>query len=258
MLEFTENILRYYALFDAFNENQENFEHIDILCRIYETTKEELSVSIAEYTNSQNPVQSRDIRSNDFTQKKLEKELLTLGYYYERKKGQYSGRPKAKRIDAEKAGQALLAFFSKLPAEAKNHKKIIFAEKYEEVFSDNVTADSVLIVMKLFNEIESKKMKKKSRIMSDPKIYDEEAFILFSTHYILYAISQLADRQKLAKTQDNYSELIGMYDKAVELIKRAVSDERSKNENREKYLHGVFFKSNKPKIFIQKYLDEGE
>jgi hypothetical protein len=75
-----------HALFDAFLENDENFEHIDILCRIYETNKEELSVSIAEYTNSQNPVKSRDIRSNDYIQKKLEKELLALGYFYERKK----------------------------------------------------------------------------------------------------------------------------------------------------------------------------
>src|SRR5258706_6297314 len=147
-----------HALFDAFSENAENFEHIDILCRIYETNKEELSVSIAEYTNSQNPVKSRDIRSNDYIQKKLEKELLALGYYYERKKGQYVGKPKAKRLDAEKVGQALFAFINKMPAEAKNDKKLIFADKYEEVFSDQITADTVLTVMRLFNEIETKKL----------------------------------------------------------------------------------------------------
>lgn len=117
----------------------------------------------------------------------------------------FSGKRKSKRIDAEKAGQALLAFFSKMPAEAKNNKKIIFAEKYEEVFSDQVTADSVLIVMKLFNEIESRKRKKKNEIMSDPKLYDDEAFILFSTHYILYMISELADQQKIPKNQCNCS-----------------------------------------------------
>src|SRR5258706_1820387 len=147
-----------HALWDAYSENDENFEHIDILCRIYETTTAELSVSIAEYTNSQNPVQSRDIRSNDFVQKKLERELLALGYFYERKKGQYVGKPKVKRFDAEKVGQALFAFINKMPAEAKNDKKLIFAEKYDEVFTDQITADAVLAVMRLFNEIETKKL----------------------------------------------------------------------------------------------------
>jgi hypothetical protein len=243
-----------HALFDAYSENDENFEHIDILCRIYETNKEELSVSIAEYTNSQNPVKSRDIRSNDYIQKKLEKELLVLGYFYERKKGQYVGKPKTKRLDAEKVGQALFAFINKMPAEAKNDKKLIFADKYEEVFSDQITADSVLTVTRLFNEIENRKATKKNLLLDNPQTYDDESFILYATYYMLYVISELAEKKSISKTQQSYSELVSLYDDAIVMIKQAVQDEKSSLGIKEKYIHGVFFKSNKPKLHIQKML----
>lgn len=243
-----------HALFDAFVENEENFDHIDILCRIYETSKDELTVSIAEFTNSQNPVTSRDIRSNDYVQKKLEKELQALGYYYERKKGQHVGKSKSKRLDAEKVGQALFAFLTKMPAEAKNDKKLIFSDKYDEVFSDQITADFVLTVARLYNEIEARKKKRKTEIMSDSEIYEQESFILYSTHYLLYVISEFADLNGIPKNQSSYAQLIGFYETALELIKQAISEERSDPGIKGKYLHGVFFKSNRPKLHIQKLL----
>ncbi len=243
-----------HALFDAFAEKDDNFEHIDILCRIYETSKEELSISIAEYTNSQNPVKSRDIRSNDYIQKKLEKELLALGYLYERKKGQYSGKPKAKRLDAEKVGQALFAFINKMPAEAKNDKKLIFAEKYEEIFSDQINADLVLTVMRLFNEIEARKAKKKKALLDNTKNYENESYILFASYYLLYTISELAEIKNITKDQQSLPKLIELYDDATTLIRKAIKEEKSSNERKEKYVHGAFFKGNKPKMLIQKLL----
>ncbi|MBD1836941.1 AIPR family protein [Coleofasciculus sp. FACHB-501] len=75
-----------HALHEAFLEDSSKFEDIEILCRIYETKNTVLSTSIAEYTNSQNPVKSRDVRSIDFIQQKLEQEFLAKGLYYERKK----------------------------------------------------------------------------------------------------------------------------------------------------------------------------
>lgn len=146
-----------HALFDAYCENSTDFEQIEVLCRIYETNDAELSTTIAEYTNSQNPVKIRDIRSNDYIQKKLETELQAKGYFYERKKNQHADKPKAKRIDMEKAGQALMAFYNEMPAEAKDNKPLIFGDKYEDVFNDDVTADRVIAVSSLLDEIENKK-----------------------------------------------------------------------------------------------------
>jgi hypothetical protein len=142
-----------------------------------------------------------------------------------------------------------------MPAEAKNNKKLIFAEKYDDVFTDQITADSVLTVIRLLNEIEARKMKRKAEILANPQIYDDEAFIIYATHYILYAISELADLQDIEKTQQSYQQLIGLYDKSIELIKKAVEKERASLGIKEKYLHGVFFKSNKPKLQMQKSLN---
>jgi hypothetical protein len=178
-----------HALFDAFKENPNKFDSMEVLCRIYETRNEELSTNIAEYTNSQNPVKSRDIRSNDYVQKKLEKEMESLGYFYERKKSQFAGNPKPKRIDAEKAGQALLAFYNKMPAEAKDAKRVIFAEKYDDIFTDELTADSVLLVVDIFNEIERRKLQRKKDIFADLTNYENESFILHSSYYIVLDIN---------------------------------------------------------------------
>jgi AIPR protein len=146
-----------HTLYEAFQENQEQLENVDLLCRIYETRSGELSTNIAEYTNSQNPAISRDIRSIDYAQQKLESELLTKNLYYERKKNQYAGQPRSSRIDAEKLGQVLFAFYNKMPAEAKNKKRLIFAEKYEEIFNDNINADRALLAYRLFEKIEEYK-----------------------------------------------------------------------------------------------------
>jgi len=90
--------------------------------------------------------------------------------------------------------------------------------------------------------------------MNDPQLYEDEALILFSSHYLLYVISELADRKGINKDQQSYAQLIGLYDPAMELLKQAVIEERTSLGIKEKYLHGVFFKSNKPKLYIQKTL----
>jgi hypothetical protein len=242
-------------LFDAFKENPENFDSMDVLCRIYETRNEELSTDIAEYTNSQNPVKSRDIRSNDYVQKKLERELEVSGYFYERKKGQFAGKPKAKRIDAEKAGQALLAFYNKTPAEAKDAKRIIFAEKYDDIFTDQATADAVLLAVEIFNEVEKRKLQRKRDILADLTNYEDESFILHSSYYIMFVISELADIRQISKKYSNYSVIMALYDEAVELIRRSIRVEKESLEGyKETYTHRMFFKGDRPKLHLEDLL----
>jgi hypothetical protein len=175
-----------HSLYEAFLEDSEKISDIEILCRICEVKDSVLSTRIAEYTNSQNPVKSRDIRSVDFIQLSLEKELSSLDRYYERKKNQYSNKPKDKRIDAEKAGQVLMALFNRSPYEAKNRKGLIFGDKYEEVFNEEVNADRVLLAHSLFESIESSKNKMKNEIVNDPILFEEKSYVIHASYYILY------------------------------------------------------------------------
>lgn len=241
-----------HALYDAFVETPDVFRNIDILCRIYETSNEQLSINIAEATNSQNPVTSRDIRANDSLQKKLDKELERLGYFYERKKSRYAGKPWRKRIDAEKAGQALMAFYNKMPGEAKDKKKIIFGELYNTVFSDEITADSIILAFNLYQEIEQRKLKEKTRILESARKYNEGSFILHSTYYIMYAISELADIGSIPKNTQNYNKLIELYDESIRLIKDAIRAEKKNLKGyKEKYNHREFFKGTRPKEYLE-------
>ncbi len=241
-----------HALFEAFQENPEKFEDMEILCRIYQTTNQGISTSIAEYTNSQNPVKSRDIRSNDWVQKKLERELLARDFYYERKKGQHQDKQRSRRIDAEKAGQVLMSFFNGLPAEAKDNKRLIFGDKYEDVFNDSVTADSVLLPLSLFERIETERKHAWSEIVKDPTIYFETSFVLHSSYYILYLLRKLADLKEINLELSNEAKIGALYPQARKLIRDAVELERQEMSKRqEPYSDRVFFKGNRPK----KHLD---
>ena len=239
-----------HALFEAFKDDSTKFESIDLLCRIYETRNEDLSTNIAEYTNSQNPVKSRDIRSNDYIQKKLEKELEVLGYFYERKKAQHSRKPKDKRLDAEKVGQALLAFYNLMPAEAKDKKRIIFAEKYDDIFSDSTTAEAVLLAVDIFNYVEEKKSEQKKKILNNLNTSEEDiSYILHSTYYIIYMMSVLAEREGVEKVLAKKEEILSLYDEANQLIRNAVKKEKESLEGyKENYTHRIFLKGNRPKI----------
>jgi hypothetical protein len=140
-----------HALSEAYKENQDRLSGVELLCRLYETKNLKVSSKIAECTNSQNPVKGRDIRSIDLIQIKLEKEFEVLDMFYERKKNQFVTEAKERRIDSEKCGQVMLAFYEYMPQEAKNKKGMIFGEKYDQLFSDETTADRLLLPIDYLN-----------------------------------------------------------------------------------------------------------
>ncbi len=242
-----------HALYEAFLENSEQLEYVDLLCRIYETKSSSLSTNIAEYTNSQNPVSSRDIRSIDYAQQKLETEFFAKGLYYERKKNQYSGQPRHLRIDAEKAGQVLFAFYNKMPAEAKNKKRLIFAEKYEDIFNDSINADKVILPYRLFDRIEEAKNRRKAEILTLPDHeYEDESFILYASYYILYFLGEMADHQGIEKISANLNDIWNLYPEAIEIVRKLINREKTfLSGHKDTYTHAKFFVSSKPKKYFE-------
>ncbi|MBW4487415.1 MAG: AIPR family protein [Trichocoleus desertorum ATA4-8-CV12] len=213
-----------HALYEAFLEDSSKLTNIQLLCRIYETKEPSLSSSIAEYTNSQNPVKNRDVRSIDFVQQKIEQEFLAMDYYYERKHNQHFGKPKHKRIDAEKAGQFLMAFYNKMPLEAKDRKKFIFTEKYyEEIFNDDINADKILLPYKLCEKIELEKKVVRRNLSFQP----EKSFVLHSSYYILYILHELSRQRSIEFRFENLQKIQGFYDEALEILRKAMNLERS-------------------------------
>ncbi|MEK6926672.1 MAG: AIPR family protein [Nanoarchaeota archaeon] len=249
-----------HALFEAFQEDPSKFENMTILCRIYETRNKELSTNIAEYTNSQNPVNTRDIRSIDYNQIKLEKEFEAINYYYERKKGQYSNKPKNKRLDAEKVGQVLMAFYHKMPSEAKDKKRLIFAEKYEEIFDDAITANKILLPFFLFNNIENKKSRLRAEIFDKDNIdvdkYKRNGPLLYSSYWILYVLHEIAVYKKIDLIKENYEEIDCFYPIACQIINDIWNEEiKDEKEPSKIFAYEPFFKKNQPMKYIDKIFD---
>ena len=243
------------SIFEAYKENPSEFKKVNILCRIYETSNEELSTKIAEYTNSQNPVKSRDIRSIDYYQEMLEKQLATKGYFYERKKNQFKDQPKAKRIDSEAAGQILCAFYNDMPVEAKNKKAIIFGEKYDDIFHDSLDANQLLLAWKVSEYVEQRKKEKRLEISNlSEEDQEKEIFIVYASAYILFIIKYLAEQNDIDLSLEKFPEIINLYDSSVEQLEELIVAEESidtQNINRTN-----FFKSNKIKISFLNKLEQ--
>lgn len=241
-----------FALHEAFRDDPVALGNVDILCRIYETKHTELGVRIAEYTNTQNPVKGRDIRSIDPVQQKLDAEFLAKGYFYERKKNQYLGKPRHLRLDAEKAGQALSALFNQQPADAKQDRQAIFGKKYENIFNDTVDADRVLLAYKLYESINSKKNAAKARLFTmDPDLYATESFILYASYHILYVLGDLAGRDGVPLIYANFSEIRDYYDEAVQIIRNLIEAEQ---KTAQRFALTTFFKSNKLVKLVKDYI----
>lgn len=236
-----------HALFEAFKSDPQRFRHVELLCRVYETDKADLSGSIAEYTNSQNPVESRDIRSNDFVQRKLEKELALRGFYYERKAGMHAGKPARTRIDAEKSGQVLLAMYHSMPAEAKDNKKLIFGEKYGTIFHQDLTADQLLLALQLFERID----KQRKIAQAEEAAAD---FLPHSSYYILFTMALIAKSKNMPLTFTNIESIWSFYGEAVSFVAKAVEKEKNTVRKKDTYNHRLFFKGNRPKTYISEFV----
>ena len=228
-----------HALFDAFREQPSSIEHVELLCRIYETTDAELSSRIAERTNSQTPVKTRDIQSIDIVQIKLEKQFEALGLYYERKRNQHVMKSKDKRIDAERCGQVSLAFYHKMPLEAKNRKALIFGDKYDDIFSDETTADILLLPLRLFENIEGQRTL---------NAHGQNAWLRYASYHLLYAIRLLADSKQLSLDASNLERFWKFYPKAKSMLR--VARKAAKKRQRDEFEDVLYFKSGAAKADI--------
>lgn len=87
------------------NENHQAY----LLLRLYQLPRDnrDLVQKITYATNSQNPVDLRDLRANDDRQQKLEMDIQQLGFNYRRKRSESNSKPR--EITSGIAAEAVLA-----------------------------------------------------------------------------------------------------------------------------------------------------
>ncbi|HYD69777.1 AIPR family protein [Azospirillum sp.] len=183
-----------HALFEVHKTDPDRVKDIYLLVRIYETRNAEIVLKIAEATNTQTPIKSRDLRANHPIQRRLEKGFLALGYYYERKRGQYADNHADKRIDALRAGQTYLAYYLGEPDRAKTQSDQIFGSMYHLIFNDDITEQKILCCVLLAKIIEEEKKTVKKRIKRNMSRRDDDEFIIEGSFHILYVVGLLCRR----------------------------------------------------------------
>jgi hypothetical protein len=185
------------CLFEAAKEQKEKIEDVILLVRIIETSSEDVKMSIAETTNSQTPINVRDLRSNDRQQRQLEEAFADLGYYYERKSGQHASKDSSKRVDALSAGQAYLAYGIGLPETAKKDRGRVFGDLYDTVFSEDLSANKLLTSFKLIGLVNEKKKEIRNKIRAGSSLESGEMSLIDGSFHVLFAIRQICNRDSI-------------------------------------------------------------
>lgn len=125
-----------------------DFSQCFVLVRLYELPGEEHEEMLADITfatNSQNPVDLRDLRANEKHQKQLETAVEQLGYIYKRKRD--SGVAFGDSIPSSVAAEAVFSIWKKQPHIAKYKRNELFGKFYNDIFNSLNAAQLIIAVL---------------------------------------------------------------------------------------------------------------
>ncbi|HOO97591.1 MAG TPA: AIPR family protein [Caldisericia bacterium] len=239
------------VLFDVHKKNPEILEDVLVLVRICETSDSTLQQKISETTNTQNQVKTRDLRSNDDIQQKLEREFLNeFNLFYERKKNQHRDKNKDCVIDAEKVAQVYLAYTGR-PSDARDKKRMIWEDYYEQVFNSQISAKDLLEPYEIYKIIEKEKNFITSQKRQKNRISDHLEYVPIGSLHILFAAKLINERKG---GTINTTECIEKAKRVVyELI---VNERKDKGDKGASYSHNQFFKEKATDTKIKDYIGD--
>lgn len=155
---------------------------------------QKLYSKIAEATNSQKPINPRDLKSNSPEMKMLQRWLGKEGVYLEIKRGEKKKR-NGRNIKNDELGQLLLSFGYQQPGTARNGKRSIFENKplYNKLYRVNYEKDPnkkefILDLIKLsedYSNIEAD-------FKSGTKIAEDDKNILSNAKYVIFSLLGLS------------------------------------------------------------------
>lgn len=126
-----------------------------VLIRLYKLPKpnEDLVLKITHATNSQNPVDLKDLRANDERQLRLEQSIQDLGFVYRRKRLDAAVKPT--EITSGAAAEALLSVWRQKPHQAKFFTREHFGKLYDVIFTEQTNGAQVITAVLLYRIAEN-------------------------------------------------------------------------------------------------------
>jgi hypothetical protein len=152
-------------LYTVKNNPSIDYSNTYILVRLYELPgdgADSLITDVTIATNSQNPVDLRDLRANDDLQKRLETAVSELGYFYKRKKDNTTPSntiySRETTVLSSVAAESIFSVWKKKPYQTKFKKNELFGAFYHDVF-DNINAAQLLISVFIYRFCDAKRKK---------------------------------------------------------------------------------------------------
>ncbi|MBE9055264.1 AIPR family protein [Sphaerospermopsis sp. LEGE 08334] len=129
-----------------------------LLLRLYQlpSDNDDLVQKITYATNSQNPVDLKDLRANDHLQQRLEMDIKQLGFNYRRKRSDTSARSTTEITSGVAAG-AVLAVWRHKPHQAKFFTREHFGKLYDTIFTEQLNGAQVVIAVQLYRIAENRR-----------------------------------------------------------------------------------------------------
>jgi hypothetical protein len=180
-----------------------DFSETYVLLRLYELAEDdkEFVQDITYATNSQNPVDLRDLRANDEQQRRLELGMQDLGFNYRRKRDDTS--VKSDELTSSVVAEAVLAVWRRKPFQAKFRRKELFGKLYEEVFDTLNSAQAILAAL-IFRMVENERKR--------PEQTNPPVFLPYASHYKAMLVGDyLLEAQGIALAEvshQNYQALL--------------------------------------------------
>lgn len=153
----------------------QDYSQAYVLLRLYEigASDDFIVRDITCATNSQSPVDLRDLRANDEIQQKLEMGMPDLGYQYKRKRDeQVSG---SSTVTVGVAAEAVFAVWRRKPHQAKFRRSEIFSLFYDEIFRSDLNAAQVILAVLIFRMVESERRRQAA---SAPRFLPYASYVL--------------------------------------------------------------------------------
>jgi hypothetical protein len=219
-----------HALFEAARSDSNRISDVRLLVRVIETADRSFTNRVAEATNSQTPIRSRDIRSNDAIQVKIENALIGAGYFYERKNDQHIIQSSDKRIDAVKLGQIILSYVLREPDHAKTSSNKIFGEYYYWVFDESILySDNIISIWKIYKFVDEDRRRAMSAMNSRITKTFEESWLIEGVFHLMYMLSCKCDAEGISIF--DFEEFIKQYEE----VKNQVDEFMAQNPGQAAY-----------------------
>lgn len=192
----------------------------EVLVRIYELPQNdnELVGAITFATNSQNPVDLRDLRANDPRQKDLATSIAALGYKYRAKREDRSVSPD--EFTSAVVAEAVLAIWRQRPHQARFSGRKHFGTLYDTIFRKDLNGAQAVIAALLFRHVENRRKRPP---------HDAPDFLAYGSRFIAMLMgSYLLEEMGIALEQLNHLN----FEQARNLVEQRADDYLSRAEKR--------------------------